>query len=128
MSEPRYFQKFSHRQALYLSNGKSVKFDPVDADYGVLVTDNPTIIAEFRAAMKAQRGGLSEITAEEYQAKKKIVSERPSLLVRKREEIVKGLPKAFPTRPVNHVQPAGRSTIPEVAVGDINALRPKASR
>lgn len=127
MSDFRFFSKWNPRQTIFLSNGMSVKFTPVDHDNGVLATNNEQIIREFETMMQQHRGGITEITAEAYQeAKKKdfdISSDR-----RWREEISKGVPKPLPTPPSQSAVPVVGSTVPEVQPGDIQAIRPKASR
>lgn len=123
----RYFAKYNPRQAFFLSNGKSLRFTPVDHDNGVIALNEPSIIGEIETAMREHRGGITEITAEEYAEKKSkdfdISSER-----KWREEISKGVPKPLPTPPSPSAAPVVASTVPEVQPGDIQAIRPKASR
>lgn len=68
---PRFYSKRSPETALLLSNGAWLKFEKVDKDWGVLVTDNPKLIAEFEKATREDRGGITEITSAEYQELKK---------------------------------------------------------
>lgn len=129
MSNPRFFKKFNARQGLYLSNGKQLKFTQVDNDHGVIGLTEPSIIAEIEACIRAGRGGVTEITGEEYQEAKKKALETPSVLApRKREELLKGANRPIPTRQASPAPVAAAATVPEVAVGDVNAIRPKASR
>lgn len=127
MSEIRYFKKFNPQQTLFLSTGQTVKFTPVDHDWGVIAVNNPLVISEVEAMMREQRGGISEITAEEYTEQKKTASERLSA-PKWREEIGKNQPRPIPQPATPHAVPAASVTVPEVAVGDVSAVRPKASR
>ena len=66
IDQVKFFKKHDPRRTLYLSGGDVVKFEAVIQQYGVLATDDPRVISEFAAMMRAHRGGVEEITQEDY--------------------------------------------------------------
>ncbi len=67
----KYFIKYSPQQAFLDSKGRSIRFPEIAAGYGGMETDNESLIAEFRLAISKSKGGLQEVTAQEFEAIKK---------------------------------------------------------
>lgn len=67
----RYFKKVYPSQPYILSSGKSFTFPSLPSGLGAHATENPVLIAEFELGIKKQIGGISEISAEEFDALKK---------------------------------------------------------
>lgn len=63
---PRYFKKDVPESRLYLPIGKPVPFDAIDRDYGYLVTNDGYIIHELEKMILNKKGGVSEITEQEF--------------------------------------------------------------
>ncbi len=63
---PAFFQKEIPQTPVHLSNGMPVKFEDVDGRVGAYKTTNDFVIGELRMAIAAQRGGVSEITEDEF--------------------------------------------------------------
>lgn len=70
--------------------GKTVPFIEVEAGQGIIATEDPAIIDALETRIRERRGGIWEMTAEQYdEALKKnsaLTSKRPSLL----ESVVRG--------------------------------------
>ncbi len=71
----RYFSKFVFKQKVLLSDGSSFDgFERVGQDDGAMATNDGQIIREMEINIRAKRGGVVEITGEQYlelQSKKK---------------------------------------------------------
>lgn len=72
----RYFQKFYPQQPLILANGKGFTFPTLQSGIGALATDNPRLLSEFDLNISKNIGGISEITASQFEELKK--KARPS--------------------------------------------------
>ncbi len=70
------YKKRYPANAVSLSTGKSIKFEDIGG-LGFYRTDDPAIIADFEAAMKASRGGIEVSTQAEYDA---AVKKKPNSL------------------------------------------------
>lgn len=86
----RYFRKFNPKTVIYLNNGSHVQFDTLDNLMGYYATQNEYIQQQFDECVRGQRGGIIEITAEEFerdyaQKKRNSPDFRPPPL--KREEL-----------------------------------------
>ena len=79
MAERVYFRKSVPRTPVYLASGTPVTFETVDNVNGFRGFENPKVIEELRRAIRAERGGLTEITAAEYEEQfvKKKASAKP---------------------------------------------------
>lgn len=91
----KWYKKFNPSVMVHLSNGRGIKFDTLDNILGFYATDNPGIISEFETCMREQRGGVMEISQEDfdeqYGSKKKLSPNfRPKPL--NREEIAASMP------------------------------------
>lgn len=94
MADTAYFiRRSSLFVKLRLSNGNATEWAPC-ADGGLMQTSDKLTIKELRAMDKAKRGGVREITAEQYEEAKK----KPQL-----------------SRPAQSWQPTATPPIPEVA-------------
>lgn len=68
----RYFKKFYPKQKLVLSNGRGITFDATSVpNIGLHSTTNEFHISEFKKAESENIGGVSEITATEFEDIKK---------------------------------------------------------
>lgn len=71
-NKPKFYKKELISNKLSLPNGRAVKFDQIgDSDSGVLATTDPGLIAELDKAAAAGRGGVIEITEEQFTELKK---------------------------------------------------------
>lgn len=86
----RFFKKPDHRQKLLLSNGSWQPFQNA-GEWGVLATEDNYVINEFAAAQRQQRGGIEEISAEEFQMLKK----KASSFNRWKDEVQEGFREFF---------------------------------
>jgi len=72
---PKYFKKCQPRQPIVLSDGSGfLAWVVVDHETGILATDDSRMIREFQICIQGRRGGVEEISAEEFlelQSKKK---------------------------------------------------------
>jgi hypothetical protein len=90
----KFYRKLNPRTKFYLaSTGRHVQFDTLDNQVGYYATDNADVIREIEVAQREQRGGITEITHEEYerdyaQKKRQSPEFRPKQL--NREEITPG--------------------------------------
>jgi hypothetical protein len=82
----RYFKTSIPDTKLLLTTGHYVKWDKVSHDIGVQQTNDPTMAAQFDAAIDRQVGGVQEIDKPEYDELKKKQSAEP-LRPRWREEL-----------------------------------------
>lgn len=64
----RYFRKFHPKTVIYLDNGSHVQFDTLDNLMGYYATQNEYIQKQFDECIRGQRGGIIEITAEEFES------------------------------------------------------------
>lgn len=76
---PTVYKKRYPNNPLSLSTGKSIAFEDTGDSFGYLITDDPTIIAEFDKCIAGQRGGLSRSTQAEYDEAIKKKSNSPPL-------------------------------------------------
>ena len=60
------YKKFSPEIPIWLSNGAKVVFSTIDHRVGYFATQNPFIHGEFEQMMSEGRGGITEITQEEF--------------------------------------------------------------
>lgn len=74
----RYFKTSIPDTKLLLTTGAYVKWDKIDQRCGVQLTNDPTMAAQFDAAIDRQVGGVEEIDKPEYDELKKKQSETPS--------------------------------------------------
>lgn len=71
-TSPKFYKKELVSNRLALPNGKVVKFEQVgDSDTGVLATTDQALASELDKAAAAGRGGVVEITAEQFENLKK---------------------------------------------------------
>lgn len=67
----KFYKKELLSNRLALPSGKGVQFEPVGTDTGVIATEDPGLTAELDKAASAGRGGVIEITDQQYQELKK---------------------------------------------------------
>lgn len=74
--EIAYFKKSSPSEKLYLGDGSWVSFQDVGNNLGVLIVGKPYFLGQIRDIIRRQVGGVSEITAHEFQdlQKKKTIT------------------------------------------------------
>lgn len=102
-AESRYFKKLVPSTPIWLSNGTPLRFETVDGNVGYYTTDDFYMLSELDACLRGNRGGVSEISASDYEEflKKKEVSgasRRP--LPKSREEFRAPKPLDTKTSPV----------------------------
>lgn len=61
-----YYKKRSPNNPVGLSTGRGVRFEDFGNDTGYFKTEDSLIITEFKACMAAGRGGIQEVTQDEY--------------------------------------------------------------
>jgi hypothetical protein len=61
-----YFKKYDPRVQLATGRGFIVPFTDIGSSWGVLATADQYLIGELRKAQSEQRGGVMEITVEEF--------------------------------------------------------------
>lgn len=66
---PFFFKELIVRP-LYITGGKPIRWEPIGHN-GLLTTDDEILIKELRTAVAAKRGGVREITADDYSDRKK---------------------------------------------------------
>lgn len=62
----KFYSKLEPKQKFYLSTGEWLKFDVIDHSVGVAVIADERIQADIAKATRENRGGITEITSEEY--------------------------------------------------------------
>lgn len=62
----RYFKKSSPKTTVMLAEGSFLKFTIVDHATGIFATDNEKVQAQIDEAIKAHRGGITEIQHQEF--------------------------------------------------------------
>lgn len=71
-NSPKFYKKELVSNRLALPNGRAVQFEQIgDTDTGVLATTDSFLVTELDKAVAAGRGGVIQITAEQYQELKK---------------------------------------------------------
>lgn len=66
MSTVRFFKKEGTKTKVQLSNGFWLPFEKVDNSTAIVGTDDPNVLAGIDRAIQMGRGGLTEISAEEF--------------------------------------------------------------
>jgi hypothetical protein len=66
-----YFKKYDPRIQLRTGMGSTVPFEDIGGQWGLLETKDNYLIAELRKCQREQRGGVMEITAQEFDDLKK---------------------------------------------------------
>ena len=66
-----HFKKELAQNPLFRSTGARINFELTGHDIGLLVTDDEELISEIRGMITQQRGGMLEISDEEYADLKK---------------------------------------------------------
>jgi hypothetical protein len=61
-----YFRKLDPSTKVLMGDGTWLQFSKVDDDTGSLIVGKPYWIAQIRAVIASGKGGVEEITAEEY--------------------------------------------------------------
>lgn len=74
----RYFKKELLSNPVWLPSGGKFPFDNIGNNEGVLATDDLILVTEAERAMAAHRGGIIEITVEEYDELIKKKQDSPS--------------------------------------------------
>jgi len=113
---PQYFKKSVFKQRVVFSNGAAFDgFERVGQDEGVLVTDDPSTIKELEANIRARRGGVEKITAQDYLA----------LQSKKKEPLKRRWREEFNPRRMPLEQSLARRALRAVpAVADANPAQP----
>ena len=70
MNSVRFFTGVHPHQKLFLSNGAAIVWTNVGRDEGIFATNNAFIAEELVRMAQGGVGGVREISAEEYEAKK----------------------------------------------------------
>jgi hypothetical protein len=119
----RYFKKHAPNVALWMSNGHHVTFPTLDNRIGYLTSDDPQIngnqkmLDDIDAAIKAQRGAVSEITAADYEelwVKKKASKQSlPGSVKPWREEMSLGTSPDTMSNPLGKPKVAAEPSRPE---------------
>lgn len=75
----RYFGKSNIENTISTKAGATIKFEHVEAGRGIIASDDPSVVTELDARARERRGGVYELTAEQYaeELKKKSASPRP---------------------------------------------------
>lgn len=66
----KFYAGVHPQQKLFLSNGSAIRWTDVGRDEGIFATDVEFVQKELAAMIRDGRGGVSEITAEQYAQKK----------------------------------------------------------
>lgn len=62
-----FFKKYGPRQGIIFSTGVSfVGFEVVNNEIGILATEDPDTVRELKACIAGKRGGVEEISGEQY--------------------------------------------------------------
>ena len=67
MSDMRYFKKSYPKQRVMLSTGIFLEFTFVDHETGILGHNDPNLLGQIDDAIANHRGGITEISSEEFQ-------------------------------------------------------------
>lgn len=106
-----FYLKELVQQPLYLPNGMKVPFEDIGGSYGLLATEDPTLVSELNKAVKSHTGGviaLNEAEYNEWQAKKKASASSSQSQTRDREAL-----SPIPFQQIQALRAAG-------AVADVN--------
>lgn len=68
MASVKFYKKLSPKVKFYLSSGHFLQFDIIDSDIAVAAITDENQQKDIATATRENRGGIEEITAEEYQA------------------------------------------------------------
>lgn len=120
------FKKTYPTNPISLSNGKGLRFADVGNNIGFLVTEDPFIITELKAAMASGRGGIQESSQDEYDEalKKKPISLNSRLNSSTIREIqTAGLTSVVPTPELLHPALAGAAS-PVASAVEVPAVVP----
>jgi hypothetical protein len=98
MPTTHFYKKASPKVGVYLSNGGSIRFDQITPAVGVYKTDEVSVQREFAQAMNEGRGGISELSEQEYQdlLKKKRTGLQPPWQNDLRRKAASALSKGVP--------------------------------
>jgi hypothetical protein len=99
----KFYRKVYPRQKFYLSSGEYLQFDPIDHMIGVAAITDAKVMEDIAKATSENRGGIEEISAEEYhalQSKKKENLQPPW-----REELSRGQTSGLTTVPLPSSDP-----------------------
>lgn len=125
----KYYAKSVPRTPIFLSTGKKLEFDRVNAAIGIFATENQFLLGQLETCIKFQRGGVREIDQAEYEsllAKK----EKPASFGRRspwREEVGAG---KMPDTVTASVKPRAGvvvdrgDKVPTVMAGPVNPTTP----
>lgn len=115
----KFFKKISPQIPLQLASGRSLRFDNVDGQWGVLKTPNLELISELAACIKNETGGVSEIDEAEYLA---MTQKKTTLRPIWREELSRsGTGRPLPTAPTSVQESAvarADTRFPEALIAD----------
>lgn len=129
-----YFKKSVPKTPVWIEGGNSVVFETLDGKTGYKEVQMHYLADQLRIAQAKGRGGVVEITAEEYErdfAKKKPGSKPLSEPWREERGGAKSLDTISPTRPAVAVtEPAPAPAPPPVSVPDVPApvIRPRVGK
>lgn len=73
----KYFKKYDPRIILRTGRGGSVPFVDIGGQWGLLATSDGYLIGELEKCQREQRGGVMEITREEFEELKKKENQNP---------------------------------------------------
>jgi hypothetical protein len=121
MASPKFFKKFYPAVPIRLGNNVNIQFSE-SGILGYFSTTDDYVQSEFARLMREQRGGITEITAEEFQTEyteKKTQS--PTSAPHWREELSKSTPGMRTRDPVERL--GGEYVQRAVAVGSESDIR-----
>ena len=114
----RRFKKELVSRPIYTSKGHPIPFQDIGDDIGLLETNDPLLISELDALIRRGGRGVVEVTSdEEWEAQKKMASDRASFRQRSKSRF-DGIRIDSPqvARPVNDAPKIADPSIPVVAV------------
>lgn len=116
----RYFSKAIISNPIFTDAGKPIPFVHVGSDDGVIATDDNSIIESLASRVKTRRGGVSELTQEQYDEIIKKKSDLPSPRRSHRQGVEPF--QVLPQDPIQAIVPPPVAPVAEV----VAAEKPKA--
>jgi hypothetical protein len=112
-----YFKKYDPRIALNTSMGSRVPFIDLGTSWGLLSTEDNYLISELRRAQREQRGGVMEISGEEFEDLKKKETPKPRRIWREQvahQQVRRLFARVNQNAAAEHRLPPGHTRGPEV--------------
>lgn len=115
----RYFKKSSPRTKVMLAEGAYLQFTLVDNNTGIFATQDEKVLAQMDVAIANQRGGITEISHDEFRDLNEKKKQHPLTRQWREEFSIRPVPtqlSGFPAREVAGVADIKPTTSPDAGV------------